>query len=87
MSRLAHEFQFRFVALSVQDETAQRLANGTARKLVASGLARAAGVVTDSSELSALLSQTGFRKDRTTLITSHESTAEACHRLLLPTRD
>ena len=85
VSRLANEFQFRFVALSVQDETGQRLGAAGPRKIVASGLARAAGVVTDNPALSALLSQSGFRKDRMTLISSQESAAEACHRLLLPT--
>ena len=85
-SRLAEEFQFRFVALSNQDEAEQRLGESGIRKIVASSLARAAGVVTDSSALSALLSETGFRKDRMTLVSKQESVAEACHRLLLPVR-
>jgi len=84
VARLANEFQFRFVALSIQDEAAQRPGGGTS-KLVASALSRAAGVVTDSDALSALLSKTGFRKDRMTLISSQDSAPEACHRLLLPT--
>ncbi|MEO6786230.1 MAG: hypothetical protein ABI318_08865 [Chthoniobacteraceae bacterium] len=87
VARLANEFQFRFVALSVQDEAAQQLGGGAAPKIIASALTRAAGVVTDSTALSALLSKTGFRKDRMTFISSQESAAEACHRLLLPTRD
>ena len=86
VSRLANEFQFRFVALSLQDESEKRLGNAGTRKLIAAHLARAAGVVSDSPALSALLSQTGFRKDRMTLVTTHESAAEACHRLLLPVR-
>ena len=85
-SRLASEFQFRFVALSMQDEAEPRLAKSGVRKLVASSLARAAGVVTDSSALGAILSQAGVRKERMTLITARESAAEACHRLLLPVR-
>lgn len=85
-SRLASEFQFRFVALSLHDESAPRLARGGVRRLVASSLARAAGVVTDSTALSAVLSRTGFRKERITLVSSAEAAAEACHRLLLPVR-
>ncbi len=86
VSRLADEFQFRFVVLSLQDESAQRLGSGGARKIVASHLRRAAGVVTDSSALSELLSKSAFRQDRLTLVSTHESAAEACHRLLLPVR-
>ena len=86
VSRLAAEFQFRFVVLSLQDESEKRLGASGTRKIVASRLARAAGVVTDSSAVSELLSQTGFRKDRLTLVSTHESAAEACHRLLLPVR-
>jgi hypothetical protein len=86
VARLADEFQFRFVTLSIQDEAEPRLADSGTRKFIASSLARAAGVVTDSSALSALLSQTGFRKERMTLVSSQESAAEACHRLLLPVR-
>ena len=86
VSRLANEFQFRFVALSLQDESEKRLGEAGARKIIAANLARAAGVVSDSPALSALLSQTGFRKDRMTLVTTQESAAEACHRLLLPVR-
>ena len=85
-ARLAEEFQFRFVALSVQDESESRLGESGVRKIVAASLARAAGVVTDSSALGALLSETGLRKDRVTLISTQDSAAEACHRLLLPTR-
>ena len=86
VSRLAHEFQFRFVALALQDESEKRLGEAGTRKLIAANLARAAGVVSDSPALSALLSQMGFRKDRMTLVSTHESAAEACHRLLLPVR-
>ena len=85
-ARLAGEFQFRFVALSQNDEAESRLAGAGVRKLVASSLARAAGVVTDSPALGALLSKTGFRKERMTLVSKQESAAEACHRLLLPVR-
>lgn len=85
-ARLAEEFQFRFVAFSVRDEVEPRLGEGGVRKLVAAGLARAAGVVTDSSALSALLSETVFRSDRMTLIANQDNAAEACHRLLLPVR-
>ena len=86
VSRLAKEFQYRFVALSLQDESEKRLGEAGARKLIAENLARAAGVVTDSSALSALLSQTGFRKERMTLVSTPPAAAEACHRLLLPVR-
>ena len=86
VSRLAGEFQFRFVALALQDESEKLLGAAGTRKIVASHLAHAAGVVTDSPALSAILSQTGFRKERMTLVTSQESAAEACHRLLLPVR-
>lgn len=85
-SRLAVEFQFRFVALSVQDESARRISGAGTRGLVAASLARSAGVVTDSQELSALLSQSRFRKERVTLISGADSASEACHRLLLPVR-
>jgi len=85
-SRLASEFQFRFVALSVNDETEPRLGRGGVRRLIGSSLSRAAGVVTDSTALSAVLSRTGFRKERLTLVSSPSSAAEACHRLLLPVR-
>jgi hypothetical protein len=83
---LASEFQFRFVALSLQDEAAPRLDNSGVEKIIASSLARAAGVVTDSTALSALLSKSGFRKDRMTLVSSQAAAAEACHRLLEPVR-
>ena len=86
IARLADEFQFRFVALSVNDEAAPRLAESGVRKTVATNLARAAGVVTDNPALTGLLSQFGFRKERMTQIASQESAAEACHRLLLPVR-
>ena len=86
VSRLANEFQFRFVALSLQDEAEPRLCKTGVRKIVASSLSRAAGVVTDSAPLGTLLSQTGFRKERLTLVSLHQTAAEACHRLLLPTR-
>ena len=86
VSRLSKEFQFRFVVLSLQDESEKRLGEAGARKLIAANLGRAAGVVTDSSPLSALLSQTGFRKERMTLVSTQASAAEACHRLLLPVR-
>jgi hypothetical protein len=86
VSRLADEFQFRFVTLSLKDETEPRLAESGTRKIIASHLARAAGVVTDSSALSGLLSQIGFRKERMTLVSTQETAAEACHRLLLPVR-
>ncbi len=85
-ARLAEEFQFRFVALSVRDELEPRLAESGVRKLAARSLARAAGVVTDSSSLSALLSEIGFRKDRMTLVSKQETAAESCHRLLMPVR-
>ena len=85
-ARLAEEFQFRFVALSVRDDAEPRLRESGVRKIVAASLARAAGVVTDSSAISALLSETGFRKDRMTLISNQETAAESCHRLLLPVR-
>ena len=85
-ARLAEEFQFRFVALSVRDESEPRLGESGTRKVVAASLSHAAGVVTDSSALGALLSETGFRKDRVTLISTQDSAAEVCHRLLLPTR-
>lgn len=85
-SRLASEFQFRFVALSLHDEAEPRLARGGVRRLVAASLSPAAGVVTDSTALSAVLSRTGFRKERLTLVSSPEAAAEACHRLLLPVR-
>ena len=85
-ARLAEEFQFRFVALALRDEAEPRLAESGVKKIVASGLARAAGVVTDSSALTALLAQAGFRKERMTLVSSQETAAEACHRLLLPVR-
>jgi len=86
VSRLANEFQFRFVALVLKDEAEPRLAESGARKFIASNLSRATGIVTDSSALSALLSQAGFRKERMTLVSSQETAAEACHRLLLPVR-
>ena len=86
VSRLADEFQFRFVALALQDEVEKGLGASGTRKTVASHLARAAGVVTDSSALSAALAQSGFRKERMTLVSGQESASEACHRLLLPVR-
>ena len=86
VSRLANEFQFRFVALAFQDECEKCLGAAGTRKILASHLARAAGVVTDSSALGVLLAQGGFRKERMTLVASQESAAEACHRLLLPVR-
>ncbi len=86
VARLSREFQFRFVALAVRDESEKLLGSAGPRKLVALHLARAAGVVTDSPALSALLSKTGFRKERLTSVANHENAAEACHRLLLPTR-
>jgi len=86
VSRLADEFQFRFVTLALHDEAEPRLAESGTRKIIASHLARAAGVVTDSSALTSLLSQNGFRKERMTLVSTHETAAEACHRLLLPVR-
>ncbi len=85
-ARLASEFQFRFVALSIRDEAEPRLRRGGVRRLVASSLSRAVGVVTDSNALSAVLSRTGFRKERLTLVSSSAGAAEACHRLLLPVR-
>ncbi len=85
-SRLAGEFQFRFVALSIRDEAEPRLRRGWLRRLVASSLSLAAGVVTDSTTLSTVLSRTGFRKERLTLVSSPGGAAEACHRLLLPVR-
>ena len=85
-ARLAEEFQFRFVALSVGDESEPRLRESGVRKIAAAGLARAAGVVTDSAAVSALLSEIGFRKDRMTLVSNQETVAESCHRLLLPVR-
>ena len=86
VSRLANEFQFRFVTLALHDEAEPRLGEAGTRKIIASNLSRASGVVTDSSALSALLSQAGFRKERMTLVSSQETAAEACHRLLLPVR-
>jgi hypothetical protein len=86
VSRLADEFQFRFVVLSLHDESEKRLGESGVRKILASHLSRAAGVVTDSSALSELLSKVAFRKDRLTLVSTQESAAEACHRLLLPVR-
>ncbi len=85
VSRLAAEFQFRFVALSIQDESTPHLGEKSVRKLVASSLSRAVGVVSDSEALALLLSQTGFRNERMTLVSS-PAAAEACHRLLLPGR-
>ncbi len=87
VARLAGEFQFRFVVLALRDESEKQLASAGPRKLVALHLARAAGVVTDSSELGGLLAKSGFRKERMTLVASRENAAEACHRLLVPARD
>jgi hypothetical protein len=86
VSRLADEFQFRFVVLALQDESEKRLGEAGTQSIIASHLARAAGVVTDSSALGTLLTQTRFRKDRLTLVSTQESATEACHRLLLPVR-
>jgi hypothetical protein len=86
VSRLADEFQFRFVALSLRDESEKKLGDSGPRKIVASHLSRAAGVVTDSTALDALLTKAAFRKDRMTLVSTQETAAEACHRLLLPVR-
>lgn len=86
VSRLADEFQFRFVVLSLHDESEKKLGDAGSKKIIASHLSHAAGVVTDSSALSALLSKATFRKDRMTLVSTQESAAEACHRLLLPVR-
>ena len=86
VSLLAGEFQFRFVTLSLQDESEKRLGEAGIRKIIAARLSQAAGVVSDSSALAGLLAQSGFRKDRMTLVSTQESVAEACHRLLLPVR-
>lgn len=86
VARVAAEFQLRFVALSLQDEAAPHLGGKSLRKLVASSLSRASGVVSDSETLSVLLSQSGFRNERMILATPGPVAAEACHRLLLASR-
>jgi hypothetical protein len=86
VSRLVDEFRFRFVALALGPDTDLFLSTSLSRGLINSQLSRASGVVTDSTALVAVLSKAGFRKERMILASSPEFAAEACHRLLLPTR-
>jgi hypothetical protein len=86
VSRLVDEFHFRFVVVAVGGGTDECLRSSSKSRLVARRIARAAGVVTSSPALTALLSKIGFRKDRITQSPTWETAAEACHRLLLPVR-
>lgn len=86
VSRLVDEFRFRFVTLALGPETDRFLSTSASRSLINSLLSRASGVVTDSNALIAILSKAGFRKERMILASARPVAAEACHRLLLPTR-
>lgn len=83
---LVDSFHFRFVAVAVGQDVDHCLKSSATRKVVGDHLARASGVVTSSSALMALLSKTGFRKDRITFSSNWQTAGEACHRLLLPVR-
>jgi predicted transcriptional regulator len=76
----------RFVTLALGPETDRFLSTSPSRGLIYSQLSRASGVVTDSTALIAVLSKAGFRKERMILASAQPVAAEACHRLLLPTR-
>jgi hypothetical protein len=86
VSRLVEEFRFRFVTLALGPETDRILGSPLSKGLIYSHLSRASGVVTDSRALTGLLSKAGFRKERMILAADRHVAAEACHRLLLPTR-
>ena len=86
VARLIDEFHFRFVTVAIGPDPDECLKSSAHRKLVARHIGRAAGVVTSSSPLTALLAKIGFRKDRVTFSTNPQTAAEACHRLLLPVR-
>jgi hypothetical protein len=86
VSRLVDEFRFRFVTLGFGTGADRCLGSSLLRKMIASHLSRAAGVVTSSTALIALLSKAGFRKERMIAASALPVAAEACHRLLLPTR-
>lgn len=86
VSRLVDEFHFRFVALALGGGTDRCLGSSLSRRIIATHLARASGVVTDNVVLTALLAGAGFRKERMIAAASTRAAAEACHRLLLPTR-
>jgi len=86
VSGLVDEFRFRFVTLAIGTGTESCLGSSLSRKMVGSHLSRSSGVVTDSTTLTALLGKMGFRKERMILASTLPVAAEACHRLLLPTR-
>jgi hypothetical protein len=86
VSRLVDEFRFRFVTLALGPGTESGLGSSPSRKIISTHLSRASGVVTDSPALTALLAKAGFRKERMILASALPVAAEACHRLLLPTR-
>ena len=86
VSHLIAEFHHRFVVVAQVAETDGCLQNFAERKMIAKHLAHASGVVTSSAALTALLGRVRFRKDRIHPAATWEIAAEACHRLLLPTR-
>lgn len=86
VARLADEFRFRFVALALHADAEPALRGAFSRKVIASHLFRAAGVVTGSPALAALVSRTGLRKERLITASTWQNAAEACHRLLLTAR-
>lgn len=86
VSRLVDEFHFRFVVVALGPDADECMKSSARRKLIARHLSRAAGVVTSSSPLLALLGKIGFRKDRTIFSSNWHPAAEAAHRLLLPVR-
>ena len=85
LALLRDEFQFRFVVIAPDSDTRHFLQASGYRKIITSHLSRASGIVTSSSELTAVLSKAGFRKDRIHPAATFAMTVEACHRLLLPT--
>src|SRR6266446_8810389 len=64
LSLLRDEFQFRFVVIAPDSDTRHFLKASAYRKIITSHLSRASGIVTSSSDLPAVLSKSGFRKDR-----------------------
>ena len=86
VSHLIDEFHHRFVVVAQGPDTEESLKSLGQRKRIATHLSRASGVVTSSATLTELLGKARFRKDRIHPASTWEVAAEACHRLLLPTR-
>ena len=86
VSHLIGEFHHRFVVIEQGADVGESLKSHTQKKRIAAHISRASGVVTSNAALIALLGTARFRKDRIHPAATWEVAAEACHRLLLPTR-